>query len=147
MTFPRPSPNLRARGVRAFTLLEVMIAIVIFCTASFAILALVSQSVDNARRLQKPMIDSGMLAAQFSATNKIYEETVSGNLGDILGDAYRDYTWERNAIEYDSNRLFMVDFKIYGPGRDKPLISDMTNLFYRPESPPGHLDGGGMPGR
>jgi hypothetical protein len=79
---------------RAFSLLEVMFAVVAFCTASFAILALVSQSLDHARRLQRPMIDAGLVAAELSLTNKCIEGTASGDLGKLLGDAYRGYTWD-----------------------------------------------------
>src|SRR5258708_6047325 len=74
-------------GYGAFSLLEVMIAIAVFFVGVFAILALVSQSLDNARRLQRPTIDAGLLAAQLSLTNKLVEGTESGNLGNLLGDA------------------------------------------------------------
>ena len=43
---------------RAFSLLEVMIAIAIFFLSVFAILSLVSQSLSNARRLQRPQVDA-----------------------------------------------------------------------------------------
>src|SRR5579859_2268285 len=100
MKFPFASKRFR----RAFSLLEVMIAVIAFCAASMAILSLVSRSIDNARRLQRPMIDASMLAAQFSTTNKILEGTVSGELSDALGDAYKGYTWERNANEVETNK-------------------------------------------
>ena len=64
---------LRARGQRAFSLLEVMIAIGIFFVAVFAILGLVSSSLANARRLQRPIIDAGELAGELSLTNKLVE--------------------------------------------------------------------------
>ena len=41
-------------GRRAFTLLEVMIAVAIFFVSAFAILGLISSSLANVRRLQRP---------------------------------------------------------------------------------------------
>ena len=77
-----------------FSLLEVMFAVVAFCTATFAILALVSQSLETARRLQRPMVDSGLVASQLSLTNKLVEGTESGDLGDLLGDEYKGFTYD-----------------------------------------------------
>ena len=129
-----------ARPQRAFSLLEVMIAVVAFCTASFAILALVSQSIDNARRLQRPMIDAGLLASQLSMTNKLLEGTMSGSLDDLLGDSYKGYTWTEDIMEEQTNKLFHVDIVIQRDA-DKSTVSAQRFLFYRPDSPAGSLDG------
>jgi len=134
----------------AFTLLEVMIAVVIFCTAMFAILGLVAQSIDNARRLQSPTVDAGMVAAAvYATTNKIVEIEQRGNLGDILGDAYKNYTWDTGAtpVEVETNRFYRVDITIKREDNDA-IVSQGSYLFYRPDSPPGSLDGGaGIRGR
>src|ERR1017187_7652774 len=82
----------RAREQRAFSLLEVMIAIGVFFMAVFAILGLVSSSLGNARRLQRPLVDAGAVASWLSLTNKFVEGTYTINLGDLLGDAYNGYT-------------------------------------------------------
>ena len=76
---------------RAFTLLEVMFAMVAFCTAMFVILALVSNSLANARRLQRPMVDAGVVAAELSQTNQLVEGVKSGDLDELLGNAYQGY--------------------------------------------------------
>ena len=131
-----------ARHISGFTLLEVMFAVVAFCTASFAILALVSQSLDIARRLQRPMVDAGLVASELSLTNKLVEGTASGDLGDLLGDAYKGYTWDYAVDEAQTNRLFQVVIAIQHGGGNGPVVSKMTVLFYRPDSPPGSLDGG-----
>ena len=68
--------------IRAFSLLEVMIAIAIFFVASYAILGLISSSLDNVRRLQRPSVDASPVLARFAATNSLVEGTYSGNLGD-----------------------------------------------------------------
>jgi hypothetical protein len=132
----------------AFSLLEVMFAVVAFCTASFAILALVSQSLDHARRLQRPMIDAGLVASELSLTNKFVEGTMSGDLGKLLGDSYRGYTWDYAIDEVQSNKLFQAVILIQKNDGNKPVVSKMTVLFYRPDSPAGSLDGGpGIRGR
>ena len=125
-----------------FTLLEVMFAVIAFCTATFAILALVSQSLNIARRLQRPMVDAGMVASELSLTNKLVEGTASGDLRDLLGDAYKDYTWDYAVDEAETNRLFQVVIVLQSKEGNKPVVSKMTVLFYRPDSLPGMLDGG-----
>ena len=129
-----------ARG--GFSLLEVMFAVVAFCTATFAILALVSQSLEIARRLQRPMVDSGLVASELSLTNQFVEGTKSGDLGELLGDSYKGYTWDYAVDEVQTNKLFQVDIIIQRGGGSGPVVSKMTVLFYRPDSPPGMLDGG-----
>jgi len=126
---------------RAFTLLEVMFAMVAFCTATFVILALVSNSLANARRLQRPMVDAGVLAAELSQTNQLIEGVKSGDLGDSLGNAYQGYTWTRDVEEVQTNKLFQVDFIVQSDSVDKPVVSKMSILLFRPNSPAGSLDG------
>ena len=129
---------------RAFSLLEVMIAIGLLCMGTFAILALVSSSLANVRRLQRPLVDASALVSQLSLTNQLVEGPYQGNLGDVLGKEYNQYKWTGEITEVGSNRLFQVDFKIYnanGPNRE--VLSETTTLFFRPQSPPGSLDGGG----
>ena len=135
--------NLRRRT--AFTLLEVMIAIAIFFMAAFAILNLVSNSLGNVRRLQRPVVDASAVLAVFAATNSLVEGTYRGSLGDeeMLGKEYRDYNWTAKIDEVGSNRLFRVECVVqpaYGGGE---IISDLTTVLYRPASPPGTLDAGG----
>jgi type II secretory pathway pseudopilin PulG len=130
---------------RAFSLLEVMIAIGIFFMASFAILGLISSSLANARRLQRPCIDASALLSQLSLTNKLVEGIYTGNLGDSLGKAYQGYRWTGEIREVASNKLFQADFIIQTA---YAIVSRTTTLFYRPQSPSGSLDGGiGMTGR
>ncbi len=128
---------------RAFSLLEVMIAIAIFFLAAFAILCVVSSSLANARRLQRPLVDAGPVLAIWAATNILDEQRspYSGSMADILGNAYRDYQWTTEIQEVATNKLFAVECKVYYRGNREP-ISDLTTLFYRPQSPPGSLDGG-----
>ena len=127
---------------RAFTLLEVMIAVAILFMCLFAILSLVSSTLGNARRLQRPLVDASALASQLSATNQLIEGTYSGSLGDVLGKAYQDYNYTYVITEVRSNRLFEVDYVVQNAFGGKDVISHSSSLFYRPQSPAGSLDGG-----
>ena len=69
---PRPSCLRSPSGRTAFTLLEVMIACGLFFMCVFAILAMVSSVLRNARSLRRVELDAGMVAAQVCRTNKLY---------------------------------------------------------------------------
>ena len=127
-----------------------MIAIAIFFVGSFAILGLISTSLQNIRRMQRPSVDASPVLARYAATNSLVEGTYSGSLGDpdLLGKDYRDYNWMAEIVEIASNHLYSVECVIR-PANGKPeIISHMSTVLYRPQSPPGNLDGGiGMRGR
>jgi hypothetical protein len=127
---------------KAFSLLEVMIASAIFFMAVFAILGLVSSSLNNLRRLQRPLVDASALASELSLTNKLTEGTDSGNLGDLLGKDYSAYTWTRDIEEVQTNKLFQVDFAVQNAGGDRSVVSKISVLLFRPQSDAGSLDGG-----
>src|SRR5450432_2959902 len=93
---------------RAFSLIEVMIAIGIFFMCTFMILVLVSSALANARRLQRPMVDAAMIASELSLTNKLVEEVQSGD----FGKAYPGYHWTANVTEEQTNKLFRVDYEV-----------------------------------
>ena len=95
--------------LRAFTLLEVMIAIAILCMGTFAILDLISSSLANARRLQRPPVDGSAVIAIDVATNKLIEGVYEGNMGDLLGKNYNNFKWTKEIREVQSNKLFQVD--------------------------------------
>ena len=140
----RRTRRLEAGGpsaLRAFSLLEVMIAIGILFIGTFAILGLISTSLANARRLQRPMVDASAVVSQIAMTNKLVEGIYSGNLSDLLGKPYADYKWTGEIREVQSNRLFQLDVVIQTT-RSRDIISRNTSLLFRPESPPGSLDGG-----
>ncbi len=124
---------------RGFTLLEVMFAVIAFCTAAFAILALVSQSLDEARRLQRPMVDAGLVASALSLTNQIVEGHFSGDLGDLLGDSYKGYLYNGDSVEVKTNKLYEVDIVLQN--EKQAVISQGSYLFYCPASPAGSMDG------
>jgi Tfp pilus assembly protein PilV len=119
----------------AFSLMEVMIAMGIFFMSVFVILSLVSSSLQNARRLQRPMVDAAMIASELSLTNKLVEVSQSGD----FGKAYPGYTWTADINEVMTNKLFQVDYQVFN---DKKMsVQKMSVLFFRPQSPAGSLDG------
>lgn len=124
----------------AFSLLEVMIAMGIFFVAIFGILALVSQNLVAARRLQRNEPDITFLAAQLSLTNRLEEGFDSGDFGDM----YPNCLWSRTITEVSTNGLYRVDFTLHQPtgSRQSPLAErHLTILLYRP------LSGGGLGSR
>jgi hypothetical protein len=125
----------------AFTLIEVMFAVVAFCTASFAILALISTSLRSAHMLQQPMVDAGEVAGWLSQTNSLVEGEESGDLSDLMGKEYQDYNWTYDIQEVETNKLFQVDFIVQRDSGDQPVVAKMSILLFRPQSPAGSLDG------
>src|SRR3974390_529058 len=103
-----------------FTLMEVMIACGIFFMATFAILALVSTTLRNARALQRGDVDAGMAAAQIYQTlktNRQGEFSCAGN----FGDSSPDYGYEFVSQQYQSNGLLQVDIIVNRRGLRKPV--------------------------
>ena len=134
----RQPQDCRAKAERrqAFSLMEVMIAMGIFFMSVFVILSLVSSALQNARRLQRPMVDAAMIASELSLTNQIVEATQSGD----FSDAYPGYTWTADINEVMTNRLFQVDYVVQRNG-SREVVQKMSVLFFRPQSPAGSLDG------
>ncbi len=98
-----------AGGRARSTLLEVMIAVAIFFMAAFAILGLVSSSLANARRLQRPPVDASPVLAHYAATNSLVEGTYSGNLvGYCSAMPIAITTGRRHIDEVATNNLFSV---------------------------------------
>jgi Tfp pilus assembly protein PilV len=115
---------------KAFTLLEVALAMGIFFMAIFAILSLVTQNLQAVRAIQPYSVDASSLAAELMLTNKVEEGIESGDFGDL----HPGYTWEREIYLVSTNGLYQVDFKIFRsrgvPGEE----NRMSILLYRPES-------------
>src|ERR1051326_5503260 len=122
-TTPRPV------SLDGFTLLEVMIAAAVFFLAVFAILALVANTLRNARALRHIEVDAGMVAAQLYKTNRFTEGIESGD----FGDAYRDYSYTTEAIEFKTNGLWQFNIKVLRRGQHDPVDS-MSVYVFSPES-------------
>lgn len=132
------------RGAQpGFTLVEVMVAMLIFFMAVFTVLGLLSNSLRNARALQRKTVDSGMVASQvffqFSATNTIPEGEEVGD----FGDAYPDHEWTTITYEVATNGLYQVDIVVQRqPGGT--VESKMAILMFGPNSR-GSMSRGALP--
>jgi hypothetical protein len=120
----------RSREI-AFSLIEVMVACGIFFLVVFAILALVSNTLRNARSLRHVEVDAGMVASQLYKTNRLVEGTQSGD----FGNSYPDYSWEMEAHEHDTytNGMWEVNVVVRKRGLPKP-IDEMTVWLFSPDS-------------
>jgi hypothetical protein len=107
----------------------------------FAILALVANTLSNARALQRLPVDAGVLAADAFLSQKLTEGSDSGDFEDV----FPDYRWisETNLYLSDTNGLFQVDVAVLRRSGDRSVVSRMSILLYRPDSPRGTA----MPGR
>jgi hypothetical protein len=88
--------------------------------------------------------------ARYAATNSLIEGTYSGSLGDpeLLGKDYQEYKWVAEIVEVASNHLYGVTCEIRPASGGQTVISHMSTVLYKPQSPPGSLDGGiGMRGK
>lgn len=129
-------PLLRARA--AFSLLEVMVALGLFFMAVFTILALVSQTLRNARALQRPQVDAGLVAALYVSTNKFNEGFFSGDFDDVL----KDFSWEVQSYEFATNGLLQADVILNQHGARQP-VDTLSILVWDPTFKPG-MPGGGF---
>jgi hypothetical protein len=109
-----------------------MIASGIFFMSIFAILALMSSLLRNARSLRRIELDAGMVAAQVCNTNKLYEGADSGDFGKL----YPGYSWETDTYEAETNGLWQVDIVVRRQGIPQP-VDRMSLYLYRPESQSG----------
>src|SRR5512138_2117947 len=129
----KPVGALRTRRAGgAFTLIEVMIACGIFFMATFAILALVSSTLRNARGLQRGEVDAGMAAAQAYQTLRTNRDE-SGSLSGDFGDTYPDYSWDASWGPWMTNGLLAVDVVVNRRGARAP-VDRLTFWVYSPNA-------------
>ena len=122
-------PHARA-WIRAFTLLEVMIALTIFFLAIVTILGSVSRSLGAARSLQQKFPDIGALVADVMLTNKLEEGTGGGDFGDL----YPGYSWTGYTNQIASNGLFQIDFVIRSLKGSQSVEWTNSIFLWRPDS-------------
>lgn len=119
----------RSTPSRAFTLLETMIALLIFFTCIFGVLELVSQNLKAARRLQRPRPNIGVLPAKFGLTNALQE-----GVFDIPIEEYPNTVGTANVVQIATNGLFRVDFALTDMNVRPPVTEQLSVIFYRPDS-------------
>jgi hypothetical protein len=121
-------------GRRAFSLMEVMIALVIFFSCVFTILELVSGTLRNARALQQNEPDLGRLAAQ-DAMNKLTNSVEGEATSDDFGKDYPGYSWTKERYPVASNGLYEVDYTVsHRVGRGE-AETHLSVLFFQPNLP------------
>ncbi|MBI1178077.1 prepilin-type N-terminal cleavage/methylation domain-containing protein [bacterium] len=134
------------RPAKAFTLMEVLIAMAIFFVAMFSVMNLMSRGLSMARSLQRDTPSPGMIAAELSqlaTTNRIDDGgTYEGDFKNLAGDLYKDYRWVAQTYEFASNGLFKADIVVVGNHDGHPYKRDMSVLLFSPRS----AVSGGFPG-
>jgi len=149
----QPANSRMPKNRRAFSLLEVMIAVGIFFMALISILGVMTRGLATARSLQRSGPDCGILAASISLTNQLHDG--KSDHGDF-GKMYPGFSWERETYCIGSNGLFQLNFFIFKqqPDGRTELYDAMSTWMYKPDSPKtavslpvfGGADGGGLRG-
>jgi hypothetical protein len=132
----KPHPP-SCRAARAFSLLEVMIALGIFFMVVFTILGLVSNTLRNARALQRVEVEAAMVAAEITKTNRFTEGSESGDFGNFA----RDYSYRYETYEAETNGLWRADIVLEQHGLHQPA-DKMSILMFSPESSTGPFGAG-----
>jgi hypothetical protein len=117
-------------NTRAFTLVEVMVAIAIFFMAMFAILGVMSSGVHAAAILRNSGPTAGMIAAQMSISNQLDIGSSSGTFSDI--GIYQAYHWVSDCEQVTTNGLFQLDLVVVDPNGVQ--CSFLSTMLYRPDS-------------
>jgi hypothetical protein len=128
------------RTERAFTLLEVMIAVMILFMCLFAVLALLSNSLASARRLQQhKTIDTGtvagMIYVQLVNTNQLNEGPVDVDLDELFPGC----KCNADLTLVGTNGLCQVDFDVE---RHTKLEVQSHFLIYLPNMKVGGISRG-----
>ena len=122
------------RRTRAFSMLEVMIAIGIFFTSVFVILQLTSQQLRTARTLQTLDVDTGTLPSLIVMTNALEEGPLPLDIKAGFEEANPGFTCEGMVREYATNGLFQVDYVIYWQREGRVKEARNSILMWRPGS-------------
>ena len=129
---------------RAFSLLEVMIAVSIFFMAVFAILGLMSRSLAQARSLQPLQVDANMVAAELSLTNRLEEGPIPPEIIQRFEHMYPGYTCGGTITEAKTNGYFEIDIDVGGITAGKHVMRSHNKVvLFRPLS--GNRRGGIAP--
>ena len=128
------------RSRTAFTLLEVMIAVAIFFGCTFAILALVSRSLQAARALQAVTMDARSAIAMISLTNRLEVGPIPPEIIDAFHKENPNYTITGEIFEVPMRtNLFQINFVVGGASggfRKGPRTITASVLLFRPQSQP-----------
>ncbi len=119
----------QGNGRRAFTLLEVMVAVAIFFAAVVAVLELVSQNLRLAQAFQQARPNPADLAAEIALGTTMQEGTETGDFGEF----YLGSTWTQDTVLLGTNGLYRVDLTVQELIGEKTIENKMSVLLYRPD--------------
>ena len=122
------------RRERAFSMLEVMIAIGIFFTSVFFILQLTSQQLRIARSLQTLDVDTGTLPSLIVMTNALEEGPLPMDIKAAFEDTNPGFSCDGMVFEVATNGLFQVDYAIYWQHEGRMKQAKNSILMWRPGS-------------
>ncbi len=120
-----------------FTILEVMIALAIFFACTFGILALVSQSLRQARALRPMNMDARSAIALLSLTNRLEEGPIPAEIITAFQQENPDFALMGEIRQVNTNGLFQVDFVVgsVSSGYERSAITmNSSVLLFRPYS-------------
>jgi Tfp pilus assembly protein PilV len=133
---------MKTKGLKAFTLLEVMIAVAIFFMATFSILALVSRCLAQARALQPMQVDANMVAAELSMTNRLEEGPIPPEIIKRFEHLYPNYTATGYITEVGTNGFFQVDVEVAGLTSGRHMANSKSTVYlFRQSTGRGRLPG------
>jgi prepilin-type N-terminal cleavage/methylation domain-containing protein len=139
----------RLRPQRAFTLMEVIIAMAIFFVAMFSILQLMSRGLSMARSLQQDTPSPGMIAAELSqlaATNRLEDGwSDSGDFERFAPDLYPNFRWTAQTFQFASNGLYQADIAVVGSLNGRPFEQTISVFLFSPRSAIGGTPGLNQP--
>ena len=121
----------------AFTILEVMIALAIFFACTFGILALVSQSLRQARALRPINMDARSAMALLSLTNQLAEGPIPLEIVEAFQRENPDFALMGEIRQVGTNGLFQVDFVVgnTSSGYERSAVTvNSSVLLFRPRS-------------
>lgn len=136
-----------SQGTRAFSLIEVMVAMAIFFMAVFSILGLMSTLLQNARVFQtkRPPEARMVFAYQTSITNRVIEGSISYDFSEMaeFGEEFRDYTAEVESYPDESytNGLWDVIYSVKNKRTGK-VESTFATYQFDPNTKSKQLSGG-----
>jgi len=123
-------PRAGKKPVRGFTLIEVMIASGILFMCLFAILAVLSNCLRNARALQHRTVDIGMAASElythYANTNRVAEEWGTGD----FGETYPDYSYDWHIWEFWTNGWWQVDVAMHNRAAGQAEDSQLSFFVF-----------------
>jgi len=130
--------KIRHHPGKAFTLMEVMIAVAIFFVAIAAVLQLMARGLKMARALQQDVPSPAIIAseiAQLSITNALEDGgSLSGDFSFLSSELYADYSWDAQTYEVSSNGLFQADILVTGSRDNRVVERRMSVLLFSPNS-------------